>query len=345
MRLIRSLATAALLGSILLVGCEKGGPTEPAIDGLTLEDEIALELLADPSTTQTALDLTDVQTSAAYRRGWGGGSTHRSQAESSFQEARQALAQGDLLRARDRARDGRQLVAQDIEMAGGQQAILGMVERMEALPVMVAADPGAFNDPATLGQQLGRLAQQARAALGAGDPTGAGAMGVLAEQAFRYRQRDQNEEVGRQADLAVALAEEAIALAEGLLEQPLDDPEQADILDTAVEYLTEAQAALADGENARAAHLAHLAQWWALKAVVLPGGITDDDARLIQEVAEPLLEEATEAVEGNPTDVNVALLARATLMLEHGEENLGNGNCRGLGALWQSAVNSAYLIP
>jgi uncharacterized protein YciI len=239
------------------------------------------------------------------------------------------------------------LVAQGIEMAGGRQAILGMVERMEGLPVTVAADPDAFSDPVGLGLQLGQLAQRARRALGAGDATGAGAVGVLAEQALRHRQREQGQGVGRRADLTVALAVESVALAERLLDEQAEaaDTEQLDLLATAQEFLAEAETALEAGQDIRAAHLAQLARWWALKAVVLPGGITDEDARLIQEVAETLLEAAAAAVEADPTEVNLALLARATRMLEHGEENLGDGNCRGLGALWQSASISAFLTP
>ncbi len=94
----------------------------------------------------------------------------------------------------------------------------------------------------------------------------------------------------------------------------------------------------------RAAHLAHQAQWWALKAVVLPGGITDEEARSILGLATTLLDQAGTAVGPDPTDLQTALLTKATRMLESGKANVGNGVCRGLGALWQSAVISSYLI-
>jgi hypothetical protein len=61
-------------------------------------------------------------------------------------------------------------------------------------------------------------------------------------------------------------------------------------------------------------------------------------------LAETLLTEAKEAVGTEPTSIQEALLARAGALLRKGEAALGNGTCRGIGALWQSAVISSYLI-
>jgi hypothetical protein len=145
--------------------------------------------------------------------------------------------------------------------------------------------------------------------------------------------------------LAVALGAEAVQLANRILsENPTADTESQEYLDTAEEYLAQARKALEAGEEARAAHLAHLAQWWALKAVVLPGGITDEEARFILGLAETLLAEARAAIGPEVTPVEEALITRAARLLERGKEALGNGVCRGIGALWKSAVVSSYLI-
>jgi hypothetical protein len=342
----------AALTTALLAACQDEGPTSLEFEDLALEDQIALTLLADPATSETALELAGIQTSAAQRKGWGWGSNQnqRSQAQQRFREAEAALAQGDQVRAMKRAREGRQLVAQAIELAGGPLAIVGMVERLEALPAMISADPDAFTNSAKLGLQIGQLAERARQAHQAGDGTGAGALCVLGEQAFRHNHRHQyqhQQELGiTRAELAVSLGAEAIELAERILnDQAVADTESQEYLDTAEEFLAQARAALEAGEEARAAHLAHLAQWWALKAIVLPGGITDEEARFILDLAETLLTEAKDALSGvEPTELQAALLARAERLLERGKEKLGNGERRGLGALWQSAVISSFLI-
>jgi hypothetical protein len=348
MNTFRSLLALGFLGVLPLIGCEDAGPIKPAVEEMSLEDQLTLELLADPATVQAALDLADTHAGAAYRKGWNGaaGQGQHSQAEMAFRQAQDALAQGDLLRARDRARDGRRLVSESIQLAGGQSAIEGMIERLESLPTSISADPGAFVNSAKLGLQVGQLATMAREAARKGDHTRAGALGVLSEQAFRHQYRNNEQDPSRRAALAVSLGAEAVDLAERILGEQVGgaETEQLEPLATAEEFLSQAALALDAGENQRAGHLAKQAQWWALKAVVLPGGITDEEARFILGVAETLLTDARAAVGAEPTDLEAALLARAARMLERGKSSLENGVCRGIGALWQSAILSSYLL-
>ncbi len=348
MKTIRPLLTLTLLSLLPLAACQDGDLTEPIVQELSLEDELTLEFLGDPSSTETALELAGIQTSAAHRRGWAWGAEkgYRTQAELRFRNAQEAFAQGDQLRALEQAREGRRLVARAIEMAGGSNAIVGMVERLEALPLVVTADPDAFMNPGKLGLQLGKLAVTAREAIRAGEQTRAGALGVLSEQAFRNNHRRQNLVGARRAEVAVALGAEAIELAKRILgEQDFGtDTQQWDLLATAEEFLAQAQRALEAGAEARAAHLAHMAHWWALKAVVLPGGVTAEEARFILNLATTLLGEARTAVGPEPTELQAALFAKAARMLERGKANMENGVCRGIGALWHSSVISSYLI-
>jgi HEPN domain-containing protein len=353
MKAIRPFFITALLSLLPLAACEQGALTDPADDDLALadlsfEDQLSLELLADPATTEAALDLTDTQTGAAFRKGWGPGSNagRRNQAEQAFREAGDALAQGDLLRARDRARDGRRLVSESIQLAGGASAIEGMVERTEALTTIITADPDAFANPGKLGLQIGKIATMAREASQSGDQVRAGAMGVLAEQAFRHQRRNHEGDPSRRASLAVALADEAVGLATRILDEqvPTADAQQRDFLTTAEEFLAAAKRALEAEEFARAVHLAHQAQWWSLKAVVIPGGVTEEDARFVLELAETLYGQAREAIGSEPTEVEAALLARAARLIEHGKAKLGSGSFRGIGALWKAAVLSSWLL-
>jgi len=374
MKSLRSFLSLVVVSLLPLAACDDGNPTDLADEQLALadfsfEDQLALELLANPATVETALDLADTQAGAAYRRGFGNGGgslgsgqgggngiggggmggandQRRNQAESAFRQAQDALAQGDLLRARDRARDGRKLVAESIELSGGASAIEGMVERVEALPATISADPDAFVNASKLGLQIGQIATQAREACQDGDQTRAGALGVLAEQAFRHQYRNNEQNQSRRAALAVALADEAVGMAKRILDEqdPAADAEQLDLLATAEEFLAMAQQALEAGELARAAHLAHQAQWWALKAVVIPGGITDEDARFVLELAESLYAQAREAIGEEPTELEAALLARAARLIERGKSVLESGSCRGIGALWKAAVLSSYLM-
>ncbi len=348
MKSLRPFLALAVMGVFALTACQDIDPVEPNLQSLSLEDEITLELLQDPASVATALELAGIQSSAAQRRGWRWGSqaNPQSQAEHRFREAQAALAQGDQVRAMEQAREGRRLVAQGIEMAGGAQAIVGMVERLESLPVAVAGDPNAFTNAGKLGQQLGQLAVQARKAIRAGNRTQAGALGVLAEQAFRHNHRHQYGVATARAELSVALGAEAVELAQRILNEQAGgaDTEQLDLLATAEEFLAGARGALEAGEDGRAIHLAHLAEWWALKAVVLPGGITPEEARFMHDLAQTLLDQARTELGSEPTDLQAALLAKAARMLQNGEANLGNGSCRGMGALWQSAVISSYLL-
>lgn len=355
MKAARSFLTLAMMSLLSTAACDGGALVDPADGGLTLsdlpfEDQLSIELLANPATAEAALDLTDTQNGAAYRKGWGGGHTsnagRRNQAEQAFREAAGALAQGDLLRARDRTRDGRRLVAESIQLAGGAEAIEGMVERVEALSTVISADPEAFVNATKLGLQIGQIATMAREACQNGDKTRAGALGVLAEQAYRHQQRNHEGDPSRRAAMAVDLAEKAIGLAARLLDEqaPAADAQQRDLLATAEEFLSAAQRALEAEEYQRAAHLAHQAQWWALKAVVIPGGVTDEDARFILELAETLYAQARDTIGPEPNEVQEALLTRAARLIEHGKAKLESGSFRGLGALWKAAVLSTWLL-
>lgn len=348
MKTTRQLSLVPLLAGLALAACQDGDPAGPSVETLALEDQLALELLQDPSTIETALEVVGIQATAAYRRGhaWGQSQDFSHQARFAFQNAQAALGQGDQLRAMARAREARRLLAHAME-AADPNALNALVEHLESLPLAVEGEPEAFSNPGGLGMMLGQLGQEAGQALRKGDRIRAGQLGILGEQLFRQGQGGQGAGMGRNADLAVALGAEAIELATRLLDEAVATAEQAeqdDLLATALEFQAQAQTALEAGELARAAHLARLAQWWALKALVLPDGVTDEEVQSMLDLAASLLQDAREAVGAEPDSLQTLLLEKAARMLEAGAANMENGTCRGIGALWQVAVISSYLI-
>jgi hypothetical protein len=346
MKALRPLYLLPLAAGLLISACDDGGPTAPDLQNLTLEEELTLEVLADPASTEVALAMATAQTGAAHRRGraWSPGEDLTAQAEHQFRNAEQAFAQGDLVRAMERHREGRRLVAQAMEGAGGPRALGALVERLESLPLTVAADPDGWHDPQGFGFQMAGLAEGARNAYRRGNRIRAGEMGVLAEQAVRLRQRDQTHALVGNPDVTVQLGAQAVALAERIIGEEGTDDERMDFLEVAKGFQEKAEEALLAGDLRTAVHCAHLAQWWALKAVVLPDGVTEEEIDALQDLAQTLLDEASSAVASDPTELKEALLQRATRLLEAGQSNRNNGTCRGLGALWQSAVIAAYLV-
>ena len=332
-----------LLGGLALGACQDGDPTgiEDLPAQLTVEEQLTLEVLADPTTSELALDLATTQTQAAHRRGrfGNGGEDITAQAEQHFRNAEEAFQKGDLVRAMEQHREARRLVAQAMEASGGRWALQAQVERLESLPVMVAGDPDSFQDPQGFGLQLGELAQGARNAYGKGNRIQAAQMGILGEQALRKRQRDQSNLLAGHPEVKIELGAAAVALAGSILDETGADEEQEELLAVAQTFLDRA---LEEEDLRWAVHYAHLAEWWALKAVVLPGDVTDQEAQDMLSLAQELYAAAVSGVE-DPDELQAALLEMAERMLATGEENLSNGTCRGLGALWQAAVISSYL--
>lgn len=346
MKTIRPFPLASILAGIALAACQDGNPVQPLGDTLSLEDELTLELLNDPASDETALEIASVPTVAAYGRGhtWGQSEAYTAQARLAFQNARTALGRGDGTQAMEQARQARRLLVRAMEGAGGPMSVDALVEHLASLPLLVAGSPGAFDDAGGLGMMLGRLAQESGKAHRAGDRLRAGALGILGEQLFRQRQRAGALDPVDRVNVVVALGAEAVDLATTLLESESTDADQLDLLATAQEFQAQAEAALNAGETARAAHLARLAEWWSLKAVVLPDGVSEEEIRELVDLATSLVDRATATVGEDPDAMTAVLLAKATAMLEMGLENVNSESCRGTGALWQASVISSYLI-
>jgi len=327
-------------------------PVSPFDDStLDVEDAVALDVLEDPLAIESALSFAEMNTVGAARHGMGApqrqaANQFTQEARIRFENARQALQEGNRVRAAEEAREARRLLVRAMEMANGPRGIMTLVEQSEELAAEVALDPDAFEDSEALMGELHTFNQRARIRLQQRDSLGAAALGVLAQMRFQHRCRDEGDAGLRheRAVLAVDLAEAAVGLATRLLEAEEPEPDQLRFLEAANEYLAAAIEALEAGEDGRAIYLAHHAQWAALKAVVLPGGVTAEEAQALLELAQTLYAEAVTAVGDDPTELQAYLLDRARRLIEAGEAKLAEGYHRGIGALWQAAVICTWLI-
>ncbi len=360
----------AFLGMLAVAACEDGTPSAPVIEELfTLAESMELEVLESTSNITVALELADASNNVADSRGdmrARDGREYHDRARQRFTDAQDAFDRGDHRAALDKARDARQLVVRAIEATGGTRAVAAMVERLEAVASTIGQDVDSFVNPTDVAAEINALAVSARDALSRGDTTRAGERAVLGDQRTHDRRtndrsrdrttegtdrrtdrgrNDRGSDVGpRRAELAIQLGTTAVALAERILENDVLDDEQSRFLATAHELLEKARAAYAEGHYGRAVHFAEAASWSALKAVVLPGGITEEEMRAMIDLANSLLEEARVAIGDAPTEQQISMFERAGRLIELGEKMVAEGKQRGVGPLWRGAVISSWLI-
>jgi len=349
----------ALFGLLALAACDQAG-TGPFIGSLTPEEALELTVLEDDGSYDIALEVSTVGTDVAASFGASRVQEGRAltmDAQTRFAAAREALRAGDGPRALEEAREARRLMARAVLATGGQEALDALIERIEDLAITAGEDDDVFDDPGDVADELTGLADRARDLLSRGDSIGAGERALFAEQRARFRRgrRDHRGDVAPdRARLAVSLAETAVSLAERMIAAQ-DIPVRDAVVDVtdrqnrwlmqAHHMLERAQQALANGHFARAVHFAQHAHWSALKAVILPGGITEPELRAMVTVADHLYELAEVALGDDPTELELRLFHRAGRLIELGKAKLEEGNKRGVAALWRASVICAWLLP
>jgi HEPN domain-containing protein len=269
-----------------------------------------------------------------------------------------AMDAGDRRRALDHVREARRLLARAIVENGGAEAVEALIERIEDLAAQIDdEDDDVFDDPTTVRERLEALAAEARALLEAGDLIRAAERALLAEQIVRHhrgRPHFPGDVTAGRAELAVSLAATAVQLAERLVndaETPVRSLGASDVrshmnrwLAHAKRMLAMAERALEHGHHARAVHFAWHAQWSALRAVILPGGVTEEEIRAMVELAHDLYAEAEIAIGDEPTELEARLFAHAGRLIERGEQMLEEGYKRGVAPIWRAAVISRWLM-
>ena len=356
MRTLTNHRFLALLGLFAVAACDETS-MDLGFDELTPQEQLQLAILADPGSYDIAVDFTQVMNNVAMSRGMGGATQARAlnaEARAAFAEARAAMLAGDHRRALEASAIARRLIARALIMTGGVPSVEDLIERLE--DILLTIDPDVFDDPEALRAELEVIIAEAHALLAAGDSVAAAARAILGEQGTRLHRgrRDRRGDIDPdRARLAVALGATAVSLAERSIADEVvpTDAIETDAVDNrdrwlanAHEMLEKAEQALANGNFARAVHFAQHAQWSALKAVILPGGITQEELRTMLQLAEALLMDAEVALGDEASDLDLRLLNRAGSLIEIGIERLEAGHKRGVAALWRSAVISTWLI-
>ena len=165
-------------------------------------------------------------------------------------------------------------------------------------------------------------------------------------QADRQRQRDGTPNDRGTFDrigLAVDLAASAVDLATEILAREGADERQRALLAEAERFLDAAEAALRAGDTAGVVRNSQAACWTALKAWILPGGVTREEAEAVRSLATELLTEAAARV-GDDAGIEATILGWAAGFYTHGAQQLDAGNLRGVVGLWKAAALSFYLI-
>jgi hypothetical protein len=342
-----------------LAACEETG-LETLDPQLTTEEGAELALFEDQDTRVAALELSEATNDVATGFGTPPLEVRQLtvQADMRLAAADAALRVGDRRRALDEARDARRLLARSIVASGGAEAVEALIERIEDLAAQIdGEDDDVFDDPAAVRARLEELAAEARAYLESGDLVRAAERALLAEQTARHhrgRPHFRGDIDPERARLAVSLAATAVQLAERLV-NAADTPVRAlatiDVREHqnrwllhAQRMLAMAQRALENGHYARAVHFAWHAQWSALKAVVLPGGVTAEEIRAMVALAHHLHEEAKIAIGDDPTPLELRLFQRAGRLIELGETMIEKGYERGVAPVWRGAVISRWLM-
>jgi HEPN domain-containing protein len=350
---------AVLLSLAALAACEDTG-VDPLDQQLTVEEAAELALFEDEGSREAALELTETTTEVAAEFGAPAAESRRLAGEASARlaAADAALHAGDRRRALEEMREARRLLARAIVEHGGAEAVEALIERIEDLAAQIDdEDDDVFDDPAAVRARLEALAAEARAFLEEGDLVRAAERALLAEQIARHhrgRRHFPGDVTAERAELAVSLAATAVQLAERLVndaETPVRSLGESDVrnhmnrwLVHARRMLALAERALENGHYARAVHFAWHAQWSALRAVILPGGVTEEEIRAMVELAHQLYGEAEIAIGEDPTELEARLFARAGRLIELGEQMLEEGHKRGVAPIWRGAVISRWLV-
>lgn len=363
MTMHRFAKSGALLTLLATVACDDSADLVD-FDNLSPAEQIELSVLEDQGAWEIAVDVASVSTDAAETSSLSGvaeARTHNAQAQAAFEDARRAWLAGNHREAIDASRVARQLVARALIATGGVPAVEGVIERLN--DVLLTLDADVVDDPDALSAELETILAEAESLLEAGDSVGAAAKAILGEQRLRLRRGRhlQGFRVAEQrARLEVRFAHSAVALAERLLaDNVVPSTDVLSVTDSSVtdvpvrrnrwliyarRWLNVAETALSNGKFARAVHAANHAQWAALTAVILPGGVTKEEVRAMVQLAETLHEEAVAAVGDDPTDLEARIMNRAAELIEIGVRRLAAGQRRGVAALWRSATRSHWLL-
>ncbi len=342
MRRINRITAMGLPALLVLGACESN--TEPELGGL--DDNLSIEAMTEvQSSVDDELNGALIEDLRYALESEGVSSVALvADAETAFAAAASAYASGDATTAHAKADEARMALGQAWMDGLGDVGLEELFERAYHLRESLALGNDCVRNVDRVLRVIDRLIDQAEKAAEAGNKRRAAAYLILVGQVVDRACVDVDVDRDNFAGLArfaIARANNAVSLAARLLPDDATNT-QLRLLNRA-EHLTEwAERAQSNHRFRRAFALARRAEITALRAVIDVDGVQDEEVRLILEVAETLLEEAS-GIE-DPTEIQQRLINMATGLFQAGVERLEAGHIRGILAVWRSAVVSMVVL-
>ena len=339
-------------GATYLTGCTDLS-TDPSFDEVQSTADLEIEMATDPDLTAALIE--DVSSSMAANM-TAGAAIEISTADSLFNQARVELTRGDHQRVRSLGDEARDALGRALAKGRDRSSLDDFTDRVRDVRRQLAADDTThFDRPSDLKRDIDRLLDEATLALDRGDYVTAGKRVIDAHRlSDRSRVRRHDADPERGARLVVAMAEQAVQLANRLLNGTVTSVRQQHLLDTAARLAAASAEAYQNGHYRRAIVLGHKAVSVSLMAVIRPDRATDDriraitdvatsEFRFLVEVARAGLEAARIALNEVPNEYFEKLLVRAVTAFETGVEHLKNGHPRGIQLIWRAGVVGAVI--
>ena len=341
-------------GAIYLSGCTDL-PTDPTFDEIPPIDDAEVEMATDPDLTASLIE--DVSSSMTANM-TAAAAAEISTADSLFTEARVELTRGDYQRVRSLGDQARDALGRALAKGRDRSSLDDFIDRVRDVRRQLAAgDTVDFDRPSDLKRDIDNLLDQATDALDRGDDVTAGERVIDAHRRTdRSRVRRHDADPERGAKLVVAMAEQAVELANSILNGTVISERQQHLLDKAARLAVSSAEAYENGHYRRAIVLGHKAVSVSLIAVIRPDPETDDRIRALTDVATSefqfLVEVARAELEAarialdldpEPNEYFERLLVRAVAAFETGVEHLENGNPRGIQLIWRAGVVGAVI--
>ncbi len=338
--------------AIYIAGCTDL-PTDPGFEAVQSTADLEVEMATDPDLTASLIEDVSISMSANMTAT---ASAEISTADSLFAEARDELTRGDHQRVRSLGDQARDALGRALASGRDRSSLDDFTDRIrDTRRQLAASDTADFDRPSDLKRDIDNLLDQTTDALDRGDYVTAGKRVIDAQRLTdrsRVRRHDADPEKG--ARLVVAMAEQAVALANRILNGTVTSVRQQHLLDTAARLAAASAEAYLNGHFRRAIVLGHKAVTVSLMAVIRPDRATDDriraitdvatsEFRFLVEVARAELEAARIALEGTANEYFEKLLKRAVAAFESGVEHLKNGHPRGIQLIWRAGVVGAVI--
>ena len=284
-------------------------PTDPTFDEIPPIDDIEVEMATDPDLAASLIE--DVSSSMTTNM-TAAAAAEISTADSLFTEARVELTRGDYQRVRSLGDQARDALGRALASGRDRSSLEDFIDRVRDVRRQLAAgDTDDFDRPSDLKRDVDSLLDQATDALDRGDDVTAGERVIDAHRRTdRSRVRRHDADPERGAKLVVAMAEQAVELANSILNGTVirPDPET----DDRIRALTD---------------------------------VATSEFQFLVEVARTELEAARIALDldPEPNEYFETLLVRAVAAFETGVEHLENGNPRGIQLIWRAGVVGAVI--